>query len=71
VENLVVFAPLAIAVHVANLSTAATATAAMVYFYARLVHFIVFTAGIPGVRTLSFLVGCGCQVVLAIALLSH
>lgn len=69
VENLCVFAPLAILVVVADARSEATAVAAMVYFFARLAHFVVFTAGLPVVRVLLFLVGFGCQATLALRLL--
>ncbi|HUS52763.1 MAG TPA: MAPEG family protein [Thermohalobaculum sp.] len=69
VENLVIFAPLAIGIHVAGLSSGTTATACVVFFFARLVHYLVYTAGIPFVRTLSFAIGWLCQIVLALALL--
>ncbi len=69
VENLVVFAPLAILVPLTGLGTAATAMAAMIFFFARLAHFVVYTAGVPVLRTLTFAVGVGCQVFLALVLL--
>jgi uncharacterized MAPEG superfamily protein len=64
VENLVIFAPAVLVAHVLGISTPATRAAVAVYFLARLVHFIVHTAGIPVVRTLSFAVGWGAQVVI-------
>ena len=64
-----IFAPLVIVVQQFNLATDATAIAAMVYFYARLVHFTVFTLAIPVLRVASFLVGFGAQMVLVAALL--
>ena len=69
VENMVVFAPLAIAVHVTGLNTELTATAAMVYFYARLAHVIVYTLGVPVARTVTFLIGFACQAILGLTLL--
>jgi len=69
VENLVVFAPLAIAVHLSGSGTAATANAAMVYFFARLGHFLVFTFGVPVLRVVLFALGFVCQAVLALNLL--
>jgi len=69
VENLVVFAPLAITIHLSGTGTELTASAAMVYFYARLVHFIVYTLGIPAARTVTFLVGFACQLILGLTLL--
>ena len=69
IENLVVFAPLAILVPLTGLSTGATALAAMIFFFARLAHFLVYTAAIPILRTITFFVGVGCQVYLALVLL--
>lgn len=69
VENLVIFAPLALAVPVTGASSAATATACVVYFFARLAHFVVYSMGLPYVRTLAFAVGFLCQLTLAFALL--
>lgn len=69
VENLVVFAPLAIATHVLAAGTALTATMCMVYFVARLAHYVIYTAGIPVLKTLAFAVGFIAQAVLALNLL--
>ena len=68
VENLVVFAPLVLTLHVLAISTAATALAAAVFFWARLAHLVVYTAGIPVVRTVVFLIGWAAQVVLFLAI---
>jgi uncharacterized MAPEG superfamily protein len=57
VENLVLFAPAAIAVHVAGLGNSMTAAACMTYFCARLAHYLVYAAGIPVLRTLAHTVG--------------
>lgn len=65
VENLAVFAPLALVVHVLALGTPLTATACAVYFFARAAHFVAYTLAVPLVRTLLFLVGFGCQMLLA------
>jgi uncharacterized MAPEG superfamily protein len=69
VENLVVFAALVLAAQAAGVSNSVIGTAAMVYFWARLVHAVVFTLGIPWLRTLSFVVGFGCQAAIAWQLL--
>jgi len=69
VENMAVFAPLAIAVHLTGTSTGLTAAAAMIYFYARLAHVVVYALGIPVVRTLTFMVGFACQLILGLTLL--
>ncbi|HEX9790912.1 MAG TPA: MAPEG family protein [Kiloniellales bacterium] len=69
VENLVIFAPLAIGVHIMGLGTSLTALAAAVYFFTRLVHVVVYTLGIPVARTLSFAIGFIAQVILGFTLL--
>ncbi len=71
VENLAVFAPLVLALGIVNIHTATTATAAMVYFWARLAHVLVYAAAIPVARTLAFLAGFTCQMALAYTLLQH
>lgn len=65
VENLVVFAALVLAANALGLSGGAVATAAMVYFWARLVHVLAYTFAIPWVRTLAFAVGFFCQAAIA------
>lgn len=57
VENLVVFAPAVLAVQVANRGDSLTAAACGLYFVSRLLHYVVYTAGVPVVRTLSFFGG--------------
>lgn len=69
VENLVIFAPLALAVQMTNANTTTTATACMVYFFARLVHVAAYIAAIPLVRTLAFAAGFFSQVALGLTLL--
>ena len=68
VENLVVFAPLAILVAQLGVGDSTTATAAMVFFFARLAHFVIYLFGLPVVRTLAFAVCWVCQVVLLLRL---
>ena len=68
VENLAVFAPLVLLVHILNLGDPLTALAAMVYFFARLAHYLIYLAALPLFRTLAFLVGFGCQTVFALRL---
>lgn len=69
VENLVVFAPLILALHVVGVSTPATATASMVYFFVRLAHVLLYTFAVPLLRTVAFVIGFGCQLTLALTLL--
>jgi len=57
IENLAPFAALVIVAQLAHVANATTATAAQVFFWARVAHFFIYTAGIPVVRTLTFAVG--------------
>lgn len=66
VENLVVFAALTLVVHVTNTGTALTAGAAMLYFFAWLTHYVVYTLGIPGLRTVAFLAGFASQMIMGL-----
>jgi uncharacterized MAPEG superfamily protein len=68
VENLVIFAPLVLIAHAQGLSSPLLAGAAAVYFFARLAHFLVYTAGLPVVRTLSFAVGWVAQMIFVFAI---
>ena len=65
VENLVVFATLILLAHALSITSAAIATAAIVYFWARVVHAVSYTLGVPWVRTLSFAAGFCAQAVVA------
>jgi len=69
VENLVLFAPLVILISYLQLSTSTTITASMIYFFGRLAHTVIYTLGIPYVRTLSFAIAWGAQFYLAIIIL--
>lgn len=71
VENLVAFAPLVLILAMLGISSPATIAAAKVYFWARLVHYVVYTAGVPVIRTLAFLTGCAATVVLAAAIFGY
>ena len=57
VENLVVFATLVLLANALGISTRGIGDAAMVYFWARMVHAIAYTFAIPWVRTLAFTAG--------------
>lgn len=68
VENLVVFAALVLILDAMGKSSALTATACAVYFWARLAHVIVYTMGVPVLRTLTFTVGFLAQAALALVI---
>lgn len=65
IENLVVFAPLAIIVHVLGLNSPMTAAAAVIFFFARVAHAVIYAFGVPLLRTIAFFVGFLCQMALA------
>ena len=69
VENLVLFAPLVILIQITGTNSTTTATACMIYFFARLTHYIVFTFAIPLLRVVTFLTGFWVQLTLALTLL--
>jgi uncharacterized MAPEG superfamily protein len=68
VENLVIFAPLVLIVQVLSIATAATAFACALYFWSRLAHVVVYTLGIPVLRTLSFTGGFVAQALLVLSI---
>jgi uncharacterized MAPEG superfamily protein len=68
VENLVIFAPLVLVAHALSISTGATVFACALYFWARLAHYVIYTLGIPVLRTLSFTAGWVAQVILVLAI---
>lgn len=70
VENLVLFAPLVLALHVLDVSTEATRMAVVVYFAMRALHYLVYTFAMPIVRTLVFAVSWVAILVLAYAALA-
>jgi len=67
VENLVIFATLVLTLNVMHHSTESTVIACAVYFWARLAHALIYWAGIPVLRTLSFAVGFMAQIALVLA----
>lgn len=69
VENLVIFAPLVLVVQMTGVSTATTATACMVYFFARFSHLLLYTFGVPLLRTFAFFTGFLCQMTLGFTVL--
>jgi uncharacterized MAPEG superfamily protein len=70
VENLIIFAPLVLAAQDlnVNLATPTTTFACQLYFWSRLVHAVVYTLGLPVLRTLAFAGGFVAQVMLVLAL---
>lgn len=65
VENLVIFAALVLVAQAAGISNGATVMACVVYFWARVIHFLAYTFRLPWVRTAAFTVGFFAQMTLA------
>ena len=57
VENLLPFGALVIVAHLAGATGPATAAAAIVYFWARVAHYLLYVTGVPFGRTISFAIG--------------
>jgi uncharacterized MAPEG superfamily protein len=54
IENLVVFATLVLVASALGITGGALATAAIVYFWSRVVHALAYTFAVPWLRTLGF-----------------
>ena len=67
VENLIIFATPVLILDAQGHSTERTVIACAVYFWARLAHVIVYTMGVPVLRTLAFAVGFVAQATLVLA----
>jgi len=70
VENLVVFAALVLTANAMGIHSEATAVSCVVYFWARLVHMVVYTLAIPWLRTVSFAVAFAAQICIAYQILT-
>lgn len=70
VENLALFAPLLLLATIIAPGAASVVLAAHVYLVARLVHYCVYVAGVPVIRTLAFVTGWGATIGIALAVLS-
>jgi uncharacterized MAPEG superfamily protein len=57
IENLAVFAPTVLTLQFLKAGNAMTSGACAMYFGARLLHYLVYAAGIPVLRTFAFLIG--------------
>jgi uncharacterized MAPEG superfamily protein len=69
-EGLLIFAPLVIVAALSNISNEMTVLGAQLFFYARVVHAVLYLSGVPWVRPAAWLAGIiGC-VMIFLALLS-
>lgn len=69
VENLAIFAPLALLVHIAAAGDELTAAASATYFVARVAHYPIYIFAVPVLRTVAFLAGWAATMVLVLRLL--
>ena len=69
VHNLVIFAPLVILLLLLDLENDLTALTAMIYFISRILHYILHVLAIPLLRTVAFLIGFVCQLLIGISVL--
>jgi len=68
-ENAVPFAIVVLTTQVLHVSTPMTQTAALVFIIARILHAIVYIAGITAVRTLLWLAGVAATIAIGLALI--
>jgi len=71
VENLVVFATLVLVANALGVPGDTIATAAVIYFWARLVHALAYAFAMPWVRTLAFTAGFFAQAAVAWQILAR
>jgi uncharacterized MAPEG superfamily protein len=64
IENLAPFAALVLVANAAGAASPTTATASIVFFWARLAHYIVYIAAIPYLRTLTFAISWAAMAVI-------
>jgi uncharacterized MAPEG superfamily protein len=69
IENLVVFAPVVLIGALVGISNIVTVTSARAYLVARLLHYAIYTLGIPFIRTLAFLAGSCATLAIAVVLI--
>lgn len=69
VENLLPFGVLVLVAHVGGMANESTALGANLFFWSRVAHAIVYTFGIPWLRTVAFFGGFVGQVMIFIAII--
>jgi uncharacterized MAPEG superfamily protein len=68
-ESLALFAILVLTAHVSGKANEMTALGASLFFYSRIAHILLYTAGIIYLRTLAFFVGAAGEVLILLQLL--
>jgi uncharacterized MAPEG superfamily protein len=69
IENMVLFTALVLIAAVSGKANATTAMGAMIFFWARVAHAIIYVAGLPWLRTLAWAVSVIGMVMIAVQLL--
>jgi uncharacterized MAPEG superfamily protein len=69
VENLVIFAPLVLLVLLLNIGNELTALTTLVYFITRVFHYVMHVLAIPLMRTIAFLIGFACQIIIGLSII--
>jgi uncharacterized MAPEG superfamily protein len=69
VENLAIFVPAVLVATALHVSTPVTRAAAVAYFFARLAHVLVYTFGVPVMRTVTFTVGWVAAILILLSVL--
>ncbi len=69
IENMVLFIPLVLIAVVAQKTNAMTAMGALVFFWARLVHALIYLLGVPWLRTVAWAVSVIGMVMIAVQLI--
>jgi uncharacterized MAPEG superfamily protein len=70
IENLLMFAPVVLVANAAGVSNETTVLGALLFFYARLAHAIIYLAGWPYIRPVPFAIGLVGIVMIALQLLA-
>lgn len=69
IENMMLFAPLVLIANAMDISTAITVLGAQLFFFARLLHAVIYLAGWPMVRPLIYFVGLAGCIMIAVSIL--
>lgn len=69
IENLAVFAPAVLVAHLLDLGGGLVVFAGQLYFFSRVTHYVVYSAGLIGIRTLAFTGGWVATVLVVLRIL--
>jgi len=64
IENLAPFAALVLVAHLAGAANQTTAVASIVFFWARVAHYLAYISGLPVLRTLTYAIGWAAMAVI-------